>query len=466
MPKTALPHDKKTIAAPATAPGGAIAVIRVSGPQSIAATDAIFTPVPLAGAAARTVHFGRIKDRAADEVIDEVLVTLFRAPNSYTGEDVVEIACHGSLFVVSAILRLLFAQGVEQASPGEFTRRAFLNGKMDLTQAEAVADLIASENAAAHRVAIQQMRGGYAAELAALRDKLLHISSLLELELDFSEEDVEFADRRTLLGLIGEITERCTTLSDSFRLGNVIKNGVPVAIVGAPNVGKSTLLNALVGEERAIVSDIAGTTRDTIEETLIIDGITFRFVDTAGLRHTSDTIEAMGIERTRERIVRAAVVLFLVGEPCSATDLTARITALGLSEEQQLIVLFNKQDVWDASPLRVGLDGAGITALMISARSSSGISELQQRLVDTVGIDGLFSGGSAAVVVTNARHYEALRHAEDALARASSALDSGLPADLVAEELRAVLHFLGEITGEITTDDILANVFSKFCIGK
>ena len=306
-----------TIAAAATGPGGAITLIRLSGPEAISITDSLFSR-PLTDAKGYTVHFGTLAD--GDRLLDEVLVTLFRAPRSYTGEDMVEISCHGSSYITREVLSLLVRRGATPASAGEFTRRAFLNGKLDLSQAEAVADLIASESSAAHRIALNQMRGGYATELAGLREKLLHITSLLELELDFSEEDVEFADRSELSVLLNDIHTRCSTLAGSFRMGNALKNGVPVAIAGAPNAGKSTLLNALLGEERAIVSDIPGTTRDFIEESLTLEGIRFRFIDTAGLRHTDDTVEALGIERARERIKRASVVLLLISEAISADE--------------------------------------------------------------------------------------------------------------------------------------------------
>ncbi len=315
-----------TIVAPATAPGGAIALVRLSGPQAIALTESVFSK-PLADAPGYTLHFGTLSD--GDRVLDEVLVSVFRAPRSYTGEEMVEISCHGSSYITHEILSLLTRRGAVPAAAGEFTQRAFLNGKLDLSQAEAVADLIASESSAAHRIALNQMRGGYTVELADLRNKLLHITSLLELELDFSEEDVEFADRDELQKLLHAIRTRCQTLAGSFRTGNALKNGVPVAIAGAPNAGKSTLLNRLVGEERAIVSDIAGTTRDFIEESIVLDGIRFRFIDTAGLRHTENEIEALGIERAKDRIRRAAVVLFLVAEPQTPLEVSASIDSLG-----------------------------------------------------------------------------------------------------------------------------------------
>lgn len=451
-------NNHTTIAAPATGPGGAIALIRLSGPQAIVLTESVFSK-PLAQAGGYSVHYGTISDD--DRILDEVLVTLFRAPKSYTGEDMVEIYCHGSSYITGEILSLLIRRGAVPATAGEFTQRAFLNGKLDLSQAEAVADLIASESRAAHRIALNQMRGGYAAELAGLRNKLLHVTSLLELELDFSEEDVEFADRTELERLLNEILNRCRALAGSFRTGNVLKNGVPVAIVGAPNAGKSTLLNRLLGEERAIVSDIAGTTRDYLEETMSIEGIRFRFIDTAGLRHTEDTIEALGIERTRERIERSALVVLLISEPLSSKEVEEQIRSLQLTEEQRLILVLNKSDRWETAPL-AGKLGSHRTVVRMSARSGEGIEALKKLLVDSVGSEIQ----DDSLVVSNVRHYEALMHASEALERAVWGLQTGISGDLISEEIRQVLHHLGTITGEITTDDILGNIFSKFCIGK
>lgn len=447
-----------TIAAPATGHGGAIALLRLSGPAAVSITETIFSK-PLAQASGYTVHFGTISD--GPRLLDEVLVTLFRAPHSYTGEDMVEISCHGSDYIVQEILALLIRRGAVPASAGEFTRRAFLNGKLDLSQAEAVADLIASESASAHRIALNQMRGGYTAELAALRDKLLHITSLLELELDFSEEDVEFADRSELHRLMEEILQRCQSLAASFRTGNVLKNGVPVAIAGAPNAGKSTLLNRLIGEERAIVSDIAGTTRDFIEETLTLSGIRFRFIDTAGLRQTDDTVEALGIERARERIRRARIVLLMVSEPQSEEAVAELIQSLSIADDQQLIVLLNKQDLWDTTPLEQSLQSR-YRVISLSAQSGNGLDSLKELLVSGLG----YGLEDDALVVSNIRHYEALVQASESLQRALNAVQSGISADLVSEEVRQVLHHLGTITGEITTDDVLGSIFSKFCIGK
>lgn len=451
-------NNHTTIAAAATGPGGAIALIRLSGPQAIAITEKVFSK-PLSEAKGYTVHFGALSD--GDRVLDEVLVTLFRAPKSYTGEDMVEISCHGSSYITREILALLIRHGAVPASAGEFTRRAFLSGKIDLSQAEAVADLIASESGAAHRIALNQMRGGYAAELAGLRGELLHIASLLELELDFSEEDVEFADRTELERLLTTIRNQCRTLAGSFRTGNVLKNGVPVAIVGAPNAGKSTLLNRLLGEERAIVSDIAGTTRDFIEESLTLEGIRFRFIDTAGLRHTDDTIEALGIERTKERITRSTLVLLLVPEPLPPSEIEERIRSLHLSDDQRLIILFNKSDLWDTVQLTEKFRLA-YPVLSITARSGEGLEPLKSLLIKSVEDDI----PEESLIVSNIRHYKALLHASEALDRAIASLTNGLPADLISEDVKQVLHHLGTITGEITTDDILGNIFSKFCIGK
>ncbi len=451
-------HNHTTIAAAATGPGGAIALIRLSGPQALAITEQVFSK-PLSKAEGYTVHFGTLSD--GERLLDEVLVTLFRAPKSYTGEDMVEISCHGSSYITREILALLIRHGAVPATAGEFTRRAFLNGKLDLSQAEAVADLIASESGAAHRIALNQMRGGYAAELAGLRDELLHITSLLELELDFSEEDVEFADRSELERLLTTIRNRCRALAGSFRTGNVLKNGVPVAIVGAPNAGKSTLLNRLVGEERAIVSDIAGTTRDFIEESLTLEGIRFRFIDTAGLRHTDDEIEALGIERTKERISRSTLILLLVPEPLPPSEIEERIRSLQLSDDQRLILLFNKSDLWDTALLTEKFASA-CPVLSIAARTGEGLEALKALLIQSVKTDI----PDDSLIVSNIRHYEALLHASEALDRAIAGVTRGLPADLISEEVRQVLHYLGTITGEITTDDILGNIFSKFCIGK
>lgn len=425
------PHTD-TICAPATASGGAIAVIRVSGPQAIASVSNIFTR-SLLKAPGYSLHYGTIAD------IDDVLVSVFRAPKSYTGEDSVEISCHGSSFIVQQILERLQTEGCRIAQPGEFTQRAFLNGKMDLAQAEAVADLIASTNAATHRLAMTQMRGGFSRQLGALRNHLLRLTSLLELELDFSDhEDLEFADRTELTQLTTELTNHVTRLADSFRAGNAIKNGIPVAIIGAPNVGKSTLLNALLQEDRAIVSDIQGTTRDIIEDTITLGGYTFRFIDTAGIRHTEDSIERLGIERSHQAAERAQIIILL-------TEPGVPFPELDFRDDQSVIRLVNKSDNFQA------LTGIGM-------------EELQERLI---GEAKRLTMTDADVVVTNARHHSALCSARESLVRVATALDLGLSGDLVAQDLRETLLHLATITGdEITSDEVLGNIFKNFCIGK
>ena len=448
--------DHDTIVAPATAPGGAIAVVRVSGTEALACCDRIFRGrEPLAAAAGYTVHYGTVEE--GDRTIDDVLATVFRAPHSYTGEDSVEISCHGSRYIVAEILRLLLAAGARMAAPGEFTIRAYLAGKIDLSQAEAVADLIASSSRADHALATNQMRGGYSEELEGLRDKLLQLTSLLELELDFSEEDVEFADRTALRETMERIGGEIDRLRNSFALGNAIKEGVAVAIVGAPNVGKSTLLNRLLNEDRAMVSEIAGTTRDVIEEQANIGGVRFRFLDTAGIRATGDRLERMGIERTMESIRRAQVVIRLL----DARDLEGGIPAaeFTLRQGQRLLTVINKLDAAPEGfrPMK-GTIG-------ISARRGDGIEGLCRALRDAVDTEGVYHGET---VVSNSRHYEALTAARQSLARALEGLDRGLPADLLSEEIRPVISRLGEITGRgaIAPDEVLENIFSKFCVGK
>lgn len=439
--------DHDIIAAPATAPGGAIAVIRMSGAGCIACCDRIFRGrAPLADAAPNSVHYGQIVD--GSRTVDDVLVAVFHAPHSYTGEESVEISTHGSRYIVSEVLRLLLAGGARMASAGEFTVRAFLAGKMDLSQAEAVADIIAADSKAAHALASTQMKGGYSSSLHALRAQLLDVASLLELELDFSEEEVEFADRAQLASMLGAIASEVKRLKESFRTGNALKEGVAVAIVGRPNVGKSTLLNRLAGEERAITSDIAGTTRDTIEVSCDIDGVRFRFIDTAGLRASDDEIERMGIERTLKAIADARIVVALT-EGGEAAELPE------LAGGQILIEAVNKCDL--------GTERADDGRIYMSAKTGEGVEELRERLRATIDTSGAYSGET---IVTNARHFEALERASEALGRASEALSSGLSGELLSEEVRAVLSILGEITGEVTSDDILQNIFSRFCIGK
>lgn len=448
--------DHDTIVAPATAAGGAIAVIRISGDEAFAVCDRIFRGRrPLADADGYTVHYGQILD--GERVVDDVLATVFRAPHSYTGENAVELSCHGSSYIVSEILRLLTAAGGRMAQPGEFTIRAYLAGKLDLSQAEAVADIIASSSRAAHALASTQMRGGYSDKLEELREKLLDLTSLLELELDFSEEDVEFADRTTLRETMQRIAAEIDRLRSSFALGNAIREGVAVAIAGAPNVGKSTLLNRLLNEERVLVSEIAGTTRDVVEERVNIGGVTFRFLDTAGIRSTDDRLERMGIERTMSSIRRAQIVIHMV----DASTLAGPLPEPGfqLREDQRLLTVVNKTD---RAPETLVLPDS---AIGISAKQGTGIDRLCDALSRAVDTDALYHGDA---VVSSSRHYEALTAAREALGQALAGLSGGLPTDLLSEEIRTVIRHLGAITGrgDIAPDEILQNIFSKFCIGK
>ena len=464
--------SESTICALATPGSGAIAVLRISGPDSIAIVEKLFHPVTegkvLVKQPPNTIHFGTIQD--GDKEVDEVLVSLFKAPHSYTGEDSIEISCHGSPYIQQKILELLVAQGARPARAGEFTQRAFLNGKMDLSQAEAVADLIAAESEGAHRVALQQLRGGFSDKLKTLRDRLLHFISMIELELDFSEEDVEFADRKELVTLVDEIASLIGELVSSFQLGNVLKNGVPVAIIGRPNVGKSTLLNAILNEERAIVSDIEGTTRDSIEDTINLEGITFRFIDTAGLRETADTIENLGIRRTYQKIDQSSIVLLLT-EASDDPDIIQRsIQAIRkqLSEgDKQLVVVLNKSDRISETQLQDLEKGIPLQdnekIISISAEKRENIQGLTGLLLDIVNIGNI---KHQDVVISNIRHYNALKSAAESLTRVSEGLSSALPSDLLAQDIREALHYLGEITGEVTTDEILGNIFKNFCIGK
>ena len=482
--------NEDTICAPATVPGtGAISVIRVSGPEALGIADKVIKckKSSISESKGYTIRFGVILDDAG-AVLDEVIVSIFRAPHSYTGENSVEISCHASSYIVSAVMNLLYAAGARAAEPGEFTQRAFLNGKMDLAQAEAVADVIASQNAAAHRIAFKQMKGGFSSELKGMRGELLELVSLMELELDFSEEEVEFADRSRLDSLLEQIIAHVGRLIDSFRLGNAIKNGVPVAIAGATNTGKSTLLNALLGEDRAIVSDVHGTTRDTIEETLNIDGVLFRFIDTAGLRETSEVVEKIGIERTFKKISEATIVLGMI-------DLTRDFestckTVQSIVEKvdfstQKLVFLLNKTDIsevnnnvsiinyivslLDAKGIKCsvfengGTSGPDVQIIPISAKTGSGIADLRSVLAAS---QRDLLGDSDTTLVTNQRHVQALTDARTSLLRVREGLASGLPTDLAAQDIREAIYHLGSIVGEISTDEVLGNIFRNFCIGK
>ena len=479
-------YYEDTICAPATPAGGAISVIRISGAKAIEIAGSLFTPKSgksLAQRAAGTVAFGDISD-AEGETLDEVLVTLFRAPHSYTGEDSVEISCHGSAYIVSRLLQSLIAKGCRMARPGEFTQRAFLNGKMDLSRAEAVADLIASTSAASHRVALKQMRGQFSEELAALRDKLLHLTTLLELELDFSDhEDLEFADRTQLQDITDEIHKKLSRLASSFRLGNAIKNGIPVAIVGDTNAGKSTLLNTLLGEEKAIVSDVHGTTRDAIEDTVNIGGTLFRFIDTAGIRQSDDKVEQIGISRTFQKLEEAEIVLWVIDSTDWQKSVRLKSEILPLCAGKSLLLLFNKSDLIGLNDLArpTAPNGTNVPQaaaamlsafsdisaehLFITAQASSScapvVSYLEKAAAQTA------TATQNDIIITNERHYAAILSALADLDRVSSGLRDGLPGDLISQDLRSVLFHLAEITGgAITSDEVLHSVFKSFCIGK
>ena len=440
---------------------GAIAVIRVSGPDAISLVDKLFKSIKgkkLEQQKSHTIHLGNIVD--GDKILDEALVSIFKGPHSYTGENVVEISCHGSPFIQQQIIQLLLRNGCRAASAGEFTLRAFLNGKMDLSQAEAVADLIASDSEAAHDIAMQQMRGGFSNEIQELRQELLNFASLIELELDFSQEDVEFADRTQFNELLTRISNVLKKLIDSFALGNVIKNGIPVAIVGQPNVGKSTLLNVLLNEERAIVSEIAGTTRDTVEDHISIKGIGFRFIDTAGIRETEDVVEKIGIERTFEKIEKARLIIYLFEgmnfDKAELEQIQKRYP------NKQLLPICNKMDL--LSKIQIDKIKKEIpNVLFLSAKFKEGLSELEDKLLSLVD-SGALSGDTT--IITNSRHYDALLKALEEIQKVKEGLDMDLSSDLMAIDIRQALYHLGEITGSVTTDDLLGNIFSNFCIGK
>ena len=444
-----------TICALATAPGGAIGIIRISGPQALEILSRVFTK-DVSAAPANTIHYGHIKNGA--EIVDEVMVSLFRAPHSYTGEDSVEISCHGSRYILNKVLNLLIAEGCRQAGPGEFTQRAYLNGKMDLSQAEAVADLIASTNQATHQIAMSQLRGHFSSKLAQLREQLLKLTSLLELELDFSDhEDLEFADRNELMELTKTIDNHITHLSNSFETGQAIKQGIPVAIVGKTNVGKSTLLNRLLKDDRAIVSDVHGTTRDTIEDTIDIKGITFRFIDTAGIRQTQDEVEQIGITRTYAAIDKARIVLWLIDSEPSIKEIN---DILQRTDNKKLIVIKNKADKADNN----SYNSLKLPFISISAKFGKGIEELEQAIYEAADIPTLTEND---IIVTNARHYEALVRAHEHIQRVIDGLQMQLSGDLLSEDLRLTLDTLAEITGgQITPNEVLGNIFKNFCVGK
>jgi tRNA modification GTPase len=460
--------SKDTICAVATAPGGAIGIIRVSGEQAIAITDRIFMPIgangkTLAQRKPYTLAFGNIVTAQGD-IIDQVLVSIFHAPHSYTGEQSVEISCHASTYILQQVMQLLVANGCRPAEPGEYTQRAFLNGKMDLSQAEAVADLIASHSAASHRMAMNQMRGAFSTELSDLRDKLLHLTSLIELELDFSDhEELEFADRTQLVDVAQKIQHTVQRLIQSFRIGNAIKNGIPTVIIGETNAGKSTLLNLLVGEERAIVSDIHGTTRDVIEDTVNIDGKIFRFIDTAGIRDTTDTIESIGIERSLAKIKQAEIILLMLDATYANEQYQALSNkVLPLCQDKHLLVIVNKCD--KATPITITPLPENATQINISAKTKQGIEQLKTQLNHLLPDADIMAGNA---IVSNIRHLKALQSANDDINRVLEGLQTDLPTDLVSQDLRSCLYHLAQITGgEIQTDEVLGNIFKHFCVGK
>ena len=444
--------EKTTIVALSTPPGmSAIALIRISGDDAITITNKVFDK-DILNAKGYSVHYGSIKN--GENAIDDVIATIFKGPKSFTGENIVEIACHGSTFIQQSIIELLLQNGATMAQAGEFSKRAFFNGKMDLSQTEAIADLIHSTSSAAHQVAMNQMRGGFSNDLKVLREKLIHFASMIELELDFSEEDVEFADRTELHKLVSEVIEHVNKLAQSFKLGNAIKNGVQTVIVGRPNAGKSTLLNGLLNEERAIVSDIPGTTRDTLEESLTINGLEFKLIDTAGIREAKDTIEKLGIERTFEKINQSAIVVYLYDiNSTTAEEVEKDLSTL--NQNASIVVIANKADLSQTHVIE--------NAILISALKKEGVEEVKTALYNTVVEEGF---NLESTIVTNARHYESLIRTNEDLQKVIDGIDSGLSGDFVAMDIRQALHHLGTITGEISTDELLGNIFANFCIGK
>lgn len=465
-----IPQD--SIVALATPSGaGAISVIRISGQDAITIGASVFQSVKgkdLKQQKSHTIHLGHIIDEA--RILDEVLVSVFKGPHSYTGENTVEISCHGSTYIQQQIIQLLLRKGCRMANAGEFTLRAFLNGKLDLSQAEAVADLISSDNEASHQIAMQQMRGGFSNEIAQLREELLNFASLIELELDFSEEDVEFADRSQFYALLNRIEFVLKRLIDSFAVGNVIKNGIPVAIVGEPNVGKSTLLNVLLNEERAIVSDIAGTTRDTIEDELVIGGIGFRFIDTAGIRETQDVVESIGIKKTFEKIAQAQVVLYLFDCLKFRVQSTENIIEIEKIKNQfplkPLVVIINKVELLtdeEVTKIKKQFDSLNVILKMISAKENLGIEDLKTTLLNFVNTGALRNNET---IITNTRHYDSLLKALEEIQKVNHGLETNLPSDLMAIDIRQALYYFGEITGQVTNDELLGNIFANFCIGK
>ena len=455
-----------TIVAVATASGGALSLIRISGSDAVDIASRAFRPArkkSITEAKGFSIIDGNIVDESGF-FLDDVLVSVFRSPNSYTGEDMIEISCHGSSYIVRSIIELLIRYGARAAGPGEFTTRAFLGGKIDLSQAEAVTDMISSHDRATHSMAVTQMRGGYSADLKHLRGDLLRIASLIELELDFSEEDVEFADRTEIVALAKSINGKINTLIDSFSLGNALKEGIGVAIIGSPNVGKSTLLNALLNDDRAMVSDIAGTTRDVIEERITIDGVEYRFIDTAGIRDSADELERMGMERTFRSLEKAAVILYVFdgSSAITASEIEKEIEALPIVESQKVCIILNKSDMGNGGAERTG-SGTHYRVISISAKYGINIKAVTDYLGSLVDADAALRGDT---VVSNTRHYEALLRSKESLEMLIDGIESGLSGDLVSQEIKEALYWLGTITGEITTDEILGEIFSKFCIGK